>query len=78
MDTIFEKLLETIKEKMSKKQVIAIVAMLTLAVMKPTTKLELIVAGCITLIAIVGISWQGFLDKGDKNENSNHSNVPAD
>lgn len=66
MDAILEKLLETIKEKMSKKQVIAIVAMLTLAVMKPTTKLELVIAGCVTLIAIVAISWQGYLDKGKK------------
>ena len=68
MDSIIDKLLEAIKEKMSKKQVVALVAMIVLAIIKPTTTLELAVAIQITVIAIVEISWQGYLDKGENDE----------
>lgn len=78
MDTIIDKLLEAIKDKLSKKQIIAIVAMVVLAVLKPTTIIELIVAILITLVAIVAISWQGYLEKGEKNvEKDVNSDVPA-
>jgi hypothetical protein len=79
MDSIIDKLLEAIKDKMSKKQVIAIVGMITLAVMKPATKTELMVAGFVTLIAIVAISTQTYLDgKGVKNgANNDVPNVSA-
>ena len=67
MDTIFEKLLETIKEKMSKKQVVAIVAIVTLYLLAAHP-------GYIAGVAFIEIIAQTYLDKGnnivDKNEKS--------
>ena len=52
----------------SRKKGIAMTAVLALAAMKPTNRTELAIAGFITLIAIVAISWQWNLDKEKKNE----------
>ncbi len=71
MDTIFEKLLETIKEKMSKKQVVAIVAIVTLYLLAAHP-------GYIAGVAFIEIIAQTYLDKGERSENSNDNvNVPA-
>ena len=58
MDTILEKLLETIKEKMSKKQVVAIVAIVTLYLLAAHS-------GYIAGVAITAIVAQTYLDKGE-------------
>ena len=69
MDTIFEKLLETIKDKMSKKQVIAIVGIISLYLLTAHP-------GYIAGIAIIAIIAQTYLDKGKKDENN--IDVPDD
>ena len=72
MDTIFEKLLETIKDKMSKKQVVAIVAMVTLYLLAAHP-------GYIAGVAAIEIVAQTYLDKGERNvqENDNPNDVPV-
>lgn len=70
MDTLLDKLLETIKEKMSKKQVIAIVAIVTLYLLAAHP-------GYITGVAFIAILAQTYLDKGEKNESNNNPDVPA-
>ena len=72
MDTILDKLLETVKEKMSKKQVIAIVAMISLYLLTAHP-------GYITCVAIIAIVVQAYLDKGEKRENKtdNVDSVPG-
>ena len=50
----------------SRKKGIAITAILALAAMKPSNKTELSIAGGITLIAIVAILVQAYLDKEKK------------
>jgi len=47
----------------SKTKSIAVTGVIALAALKPTTKTELVIAACITLIVIVAISWQGVLDR---------------
>lgn len=45
---------------------------------KPANKTELVIAGCITLIAIVAISWQYLLDKEKKDvQKTDDVNVSA-
>ena len=62
----------------SRKKGIAMTAVLALAAMKPTNRTELAIAGFITLIAIVAISWQWNLDKEKKNENkTDNTDVPT-
>lgn len=50
----------------SKKKGIAVTGIIALAALKPTSKTELVIAACITVIVIVAISWQGFLDRAKK------------
>lgn len=68
-----EKLIEILK---GKKQLVAIVAMWLLS----TLKAENTHPGYITGVAIVAMVCQTVLDylKGEKHENSNNVNVPAD
>jgi C4-dicarboxylate transporter len=63
----------------SRKKNIAAVAITALVAMKPTSRTELVVAGCIFGIAIVAILCQTYLDRKEKKdvkENVN-SDVPA-
>jgi hypothetical protein len=73
MDTILDKLLETIKEKMSKKQVIAIVGMVVLYLLTAHP-------GYVAGVAIIAIVAQTYLDKEKNNvqENDKISDVSAD
>lgn len=71
MDTILDKLLETIKEKMSKKQVIAIVAIIVLYMLTAHP-------GYITGIAIIAILVQAYLDKGENHEKADANNSAGD
>ena len=66
MDTIINKLLD----KVSKKQVIAVVGMVVLFQLTAHP-------GYVFGVAIVAIAAQTFLDKGEKNESSNDVDVPA-
>ena len=52
----------------SKKKGIALTAMGLLVAYKPTTYIELAVAGAVLIIAIYAINRQAVIDKGDKNE----------
>ena len=74
MDNTIDKLLEAIKDKMSKKQVIAIVAIITLYMLGAHP-------GYLTGVAIVAIVMQTYLDKGkeksNENANSNDGGLPA-
>ena len=70
MDGIIDKLLEAIKDKMSKKQVIAIVAMIVLYMLTAHP-------GYITGVAIVAIAIQGILDKERKNELDTNSKTDS-
>lgn len=56
MDTILDKLLDTIKEKMSKKQVVAIVGMVVLYMLTAHP-------GYVAGVAIIAIVAQTFLDR---------------
>ena len=60
MDKIIDKLLEAIKDKMSKKQVIAIVGMVVLYMLGAHP-------GYVTGVAVIAIIAQTILDKGAKN-----------
>ena len=72
MDTILDKLLETVKEKMSKKQVIAIVGMIVLYLLTAHP-------GYITAVAIIAILMQTYLDQGEKHDKAKNAgaNVPV-
>lgn len=62
----------------SRKKGIALYTITALVAMKPTTRTELAIAGCITIIAIVAIIMQWSLDKEKKDVQKNIDvNVPA-
>lgn len=73
MDTLLDKLLETIKEKMSKKQVIAIFGIVCLYLLGAPPLYIVIV----TMYAITAQTILDFPKKENRNETSNNSNVPA-
>ena len=52
----------------SRKKGIAVTSILALAAMKPSNKTELAIAGFITVIAVIAIGAQAYLDKEKKDE----------
>ena len=62
----------------SKKKGIALTAMGLLVAYKPTTYIELAVAGCVLIIALYAINRQAVIDNGGKNEDETDTGTAID